>query len=87
MDLTNAASILVWMKNVVVAIDPPRARLRRPTPHECARGLPNCFWVRDIVRSNGRRDKEFFSQHGVKFRSLKKAAQSFSTLFDFTTDL
>ena len=48
--------------------------MRHPTEAECRRGLPVTFFVRDMVRPNGRKDKEFFSPSGQKFRSIKSAA-------------
>jgi len=50
--------------------------IRRPTFSEVQRGLPAHFWVKDIVRPNGRKDKKFFSPEGVSFRSMKQAAES-----------
>lgn len=50
--------------------------LRRASIKEVQRGLPAYFWVQDIVRPNGRKDKKFYSPEGVSFRSMKQAAAS-----------
>ena len=50
--------------------------LRRASFREVQRDLPAHFWVKDIVRPNGRKDKMFYSPDGVSFRSMKQAAAS-----------
>jgi len=49
--------------------------LRRPTFLEVQKGLPAYFWVQDIVRPNGRKDKKYFSPSGTYFRSMKAASE------------
>lgn len=79
--MIDGASTLEWMRNVTVELSPPALGLRRPTLKERGHGLPTSYWVKDIVRPNGRKDKEFFSQTGMKFRSIKQAVQAFDALF------
>ena len=72
---TSAAETLLTMRNAPVAL---QSGLRTPNDKELRRGLPSTFNVRDIVRPNGRKDKEFFSPTGQKFRSIKQAVISSS---------
>jgi len=76
--LSEAASILVSMSDRTNTDKrhPIIDTIRRPTFSEVQRGLPAHFWVKDIVRPNGRKDKKFFSPKGVSFRSMKQAAKS-----------
>jgi len=73
--ITTAAETLMTMRN---APKTPQSGIRTPNDKELQRGLPSTFRVRDIVRPNGRKDKEFFSPSGQKFRSIKQAVISFS---------
>ena len=76
--LSETASILVSMSGRTNTDErhPIIDGIRRPTFSEVQRGLPAHFWVKDIVRPNGRKDKKFFSPEGVSFRSMKQAAES-----------
>ena len=51
--------------------------LRRPTFSEVQKDLPAHYWVQDIVRPNGRKDKKYFSPQGKSFRSMRTASQYF----------
>lgn len=70
LQIVAAAETLISMNNVPNTVPDG---LRHPSDAECKRGLPSTFFVRDIVRPNGRKDKEFFSPTGQKFRSIKRA--------------
>ena len=54
--------------------------LRRPTFSEVQKDLPAHYWVQDIVRPNGRKDKKYFSPEGKSFRSMCSANKYFNSL-------
>jgi hypothetical protein len=54
--------------------------LRRPTFSEVQKDLPGHYWVQDIVRPNGRKDKKYFSPEGKSFRSMCSANQHLTSL-------
>mgnify|MGYP006127729505 FL=1 len=79
MNIEKAAHVLVSMSvaPTVTANERRVDNLRRPTSREVSKGCPAHFWVEDIVRPNGRKDKKYYPPNGGRpFRSMLQAAAS-----------
>ena len=84
----NAAAILMDMHKASPSVNRLTVRLnntstvatRSPNAREIEKGIPCDFSVKEIFRSNGRVDREYFSSTGKRFRSIVQVRKAQGTI-------